>query len=269
MRWLVGLIGTLLFTPLVVEAKLELTKIQPAHGFFGPERESLEVYPLDELLIRYTIEGVKLDAEGKTDVETVVRLVNPNGRMVFEQKNTIQRNLSLGGNSFPTFAVLQVPIPDKAPVGEYVLTVQVRDRLAAETASFERKLTCKAPTFRILAPRFFRDPEGKIPAAVGGVVGESLHYRMRLIGFDVSQKKVSTQLTMQVVDAQGKDVLEKPIITKAGLSNPDEVAKATQVNFNGMLTLNRAGEFTLRMTVEDLIGKQKAVFETKLKVTAP
>jgi hypothetical protein len=250
-------------------AKLEITNIVATQGPLGPERKTTEVYPLDEVFFRYQVTGVKVDAEGKADVETIMRLVNPNGRMVLEEKPVVERQLSLGGNTYTAGARLTVPPAEKAPPGEYTLTVQVRDKLGMETASFERKFTIKATTFQIIVPRFFHDADSKIPAPAGGLVGQTLHFKLRAIGFDKSKKKVQMALTVHVIGEDGKEVVEKPRVIRAEQNNPEEAAKSTQVNFSGLLHLNRAGNFTLRLTVQDVIGDKSTSWETPLKVSAP
>jgi hypothetical protein len=90
-----------------------------------------------------------------------------------------------------------------------------------------------------------------------------------VIGFDKSTKKVQTRMTATVVDKDGKPVGGKPIIVEANLLNPEEAAKASQASYSGALSLNRPGEFRLQIVVEDLAGKQKAVFEAPLRVTEP
>lgn len=262
------LIGCLVLLPVApLWAKLEITKIEPALGALGPERKSLDFYPLDEIFFRYQIAGVKTDADGKTDVEIEVKLVNPLGRNVFDKKTTSLRQLSLGANTLPGYVVL--PVPEKAPPGEYTLTVKVTDRLAKESESFERKLTCKPVSFQIIDMRFWRNAEYKVPAAAGGILGETVHFKLHVVGFDKSKKKVQTILTVTVLDDAGKPIPEKPLIIKAGVDNPDNAAKATQVNYNGLLYLNRTGNFTVRFSVEDIEGKQSTTFETPFKVSAP
>jgi hypothetical protein len=250
-------------------AKLEIVNVEAAHGYLGPERKVLEIYPQDELLVRYRVTGVQVDAAGKTDVESETKLINPRGKTVFETKPTIREELSLGGNTFPSFTVLDVPPPDKAPPGEYTLIVQVRDRISKETASFERKLTVKPVSFQIVIPRFFRDADAKVPTNVGGLVGESLHFKLRVIGFDKSKKKAHVTLKVQVLDSDGKDVTEKPYVIDAKVDNSEEVARISFLKFHHPTYLNRPGNFILRLTAEDMFGNQKSVFETPLKVIAP
>ena len=266
MRHLIAGVVVLIFSS-TSWAKLEITKVESAHGMLGPERKTLDFCPLDELFFRYQVSGVKTDADGKTDVEVTMTLANPNGKVVVDQKTPVRRQLSLGANSYPAFAVLAVP--EKAPPGEYTFVVKVTDRLASETASFEKKLTCKSTTYQIIVPRFSRDDDGKIPAPAGGILGESIHFKLRVVGFDKSKKKVQTTLTMTILNEVGKATTEKPQIIKAELNNPDEAAKATQVNFNGIIYLNRTGNFTVKFSVEDTIAKQTTTYETPLKVTAP
>ncbi|WP_020472840.1 hypothetical protein [Zavarzinella formosa] len=247
-------------------AKLEITNVQPAHGMLGPVRDSDDVYPLDEYVVRFQLNGVKTTAEGKTDCELAIRLVNAAGKAVVDTKATLQRVMSLGGDSVPTFAV--VTFPAVAPAGEYKLTVSVRDRVASETASLERKLTCKTGEFHLLAPRFTHDPEGKIPAGTTGVAGESLYFRFKVAGYDKS-KKLSLTMKAEVLDSAGKPVDAKPIIANADTTDPEKLASLIQANFTGTLALNRVGEFKLKITVEDNVAKKTVTFETPVKVLAP
>lgn len=248
-------------------AKLEIGHLQAAHGPYGPERTTLDIYPHDELLLRFTVTGAKTDKDGKTDGELTIQLKGPDGKLVQDRTVPLKKDLNLGGASFVVQGT--IPFKEKFAPGEYTLTLSYRDRLSSELATAERKLTCHPLSFQILAPRFFRDGERKVPAPVGGLVGETLHFHLLVVGFDKSTKKVQTRLTATVLDKDGKVVSPKPLFVEANLLNPDEAVKATEAAFNGAITLNRAGDFKLRIVVEDLIGKQKATFEAALKVTEP
>lgn len=265
MKHLVSLLLFLAVSP-VAFAKLEITNVQPSHGMIGPARTSDDVYPLDEYVVRFQLNGVKPTPEGKTDCELAIRLVNQAGKAVVDTKATLQRVLSFGGDSLPTFAVLTFPA--NAPAGEYKLTVTVRDRVASESASLERKLTCKPTEFAILAPRFFHDTEGKQAAGTTGISGEALYYRFKVVGYDKS-KKVSLTMKAEVLDATGKSIDAKPLIINAETTDPDKLAGLIQANFNGTLALHRVGEFKLKITVEDNVAKKTVTFETPVKVVAP
>jgi len=264
-RYLAGLAGLFLISS--ATRALDIVQMEAAHGVFGPERRTLEFYPLDEVFFRFRVTGAKVDADDKTDVEVGMKLSAADGKIVFEHRYSIRRQLSLGDGSLPGYAVVNAS--EKVVPGNYTFTVQVNDRLAGTTASVERKLVCKPPVFQVLAVRFWRDPEGKIPATNGGQLGEAVHLKLRVVGFDTSKKKVKTTLTMILLDDRGQPVGDKPKVIKAELNSPEDVAKATQVNFNSLFYLNRPGNFTLRLKVDDVEGEQTTIYDTPLKVLTP
>jgi hypothetical protein len=254
--------------PLPAFAKLEIKNVQPSHGPLGPPRESDIVYPLDEYGVRYQVAGIKPDKDGKADLELAVRLTNADGRAVYEVKPAGRKfDLTLGGDTVQTFGF--VTFPEKAGPGEYKLAVTVRDKTTGESTGFERKLTLKPTEFRIVAVRFSHDSEGKFPAGTTQPAGSTLHYQLRAIGFDHSQKRVSLVMRVQVLDADGKDVGAKPQEARADVTDPAKAADARSATLAGLAFLNRPGEFKLKITVEDTIGKKTTTFETPLKVTQP
>ena len=68
MRHLVSLFLLLAAAPAVF-AKLEITNVQPAHGMIGPARTTDEVWPLDEYVVRFQLNGVKPTPDGKSDCD--------------------------------------------------------------------------------------------------------------------------------------------------------------------------------------------------------
>lgn len=247
--------------------KLELRNIQPCHGALGPVRASDDVVPLDEYVVRYQIVGVKVDKDGKTDLEVAVRLTAPDGKVLLERKTLVQRLLSLGGNTLQTAG--SIAFPEKAPFGTYTLSVAVRDRLGKRSASFERKLTCKAPEFQVLTPRFFQDEEMKVAGGMTRTVGEALTFRVRVVGFDNKQKKVGLLLRTTVVEATGKEIGAKPIVANGDITDADKAARTNVATFTGSLALHRPGDYRVRITIEDTIAKKTTTFEAPLRVVAP
>lgn len=263
-----AIIAAWLLVPLSAFAKLEIKNVQPAHGVFGPARTSDDVFPLDEYLVRYQVTGVKSDKEGKADLEVTATLLGPDGKQVFARKTPpAPRPLSLGGDVVQTFG--SFTFPEKAPPGEYKLTVSVTDRTSKETASFDRKLTCKATSFQILTPRFFYDTEGKVPAGTTLLAGQTLHYTLKVVGYDRSQKKVALTMRATILDTDGKDTGAKPLEVKGDITDEKKAVDSKQATFSGTAVMHRTGEFKLKIVVEDTLGKQTATFETPLKVLAP
>jgi hypothetical protein len=248
-------------------AKLEVKNLQASHGPYGPERTSLEVMPQDEIFFRFQLLGVKANADGKTEVEETIRLTNSEGKAVFEKSGTVSLPLMLGGNSLTTHVVIN--IGPKAPPGEYTLLVTLKDKIGNESTSFEKKITCKATSFAVIVPRFYRDAESKVPAPVGGLVNETIYFQLFCVGFNKKDKQVRVTMTLQVLDEQGKDVLPKPIEVLAAHGKAEDVESAIKLTFKGAITLSRAGDYKLRIVLEDSQGKQNAKFETPLKVAVP
>jgi hypothetical protein len=76
-------------------------------------------------------------------------------------------------------------------------------------------------------------------------------------------------MEMQVLDADGQHVMPKPIQVRLHNSDAQVVQRITSVDFSGALTLNRAGEYTLRITIADEVGKKSTQYQTAIRVTAP
>jgi hypothetical protein len=263
--WLTA--AVLLLTATTAQAKLEIHNIKAVHGLYGPERKNLESLPGDQVLFRFKVEGIKLDANGKIDTSVTVHLADADGKELLDNKSPIQGVLALGGHSFLGTAV--VNFGDTVPPGDYTLTVTVKDNLSEQTASFTRKLTCRPIEYAIVMPRLYYDAAGKAPAPAGGLVGQTLFFQSKLIGFDTSQGKIDNEMKLEVLDAKGKPAMPKPITVNVTSDDAEKVKRATSLALNSNLALNRAGDFTLRVTVTDKIAKRTTKFEVPLKVTAP
>ena len=249
------------------QAKLEIQNIQAAHGPLGPERKSLDCYPFDEVFFRYVVTGAKVDEAGKVDAELAIKLTDTKGTVLFHDAAPISGVLALGGGSFPGTA--QVTLNDKIPPGKYILTVTIKDNLLSQEASFRRELNLKPVEFAIVSPRFFYDPEAKVPAPVGGLTSQTLYFNLLGVGFDRSQAKIDTEMQVQLFDQEGRGMMPRPIQAPVRSNDPDIVKQAPHLTFRGQMALNRAGDFTLRITITDRVGKQTATFEAPLHVTAP
>jgi hypothetical protein len=248
-------------------AKLEISNVEACYGPFGPVRKVLEYHPYDTICFRFTVKGARADDEGKCDTEVTWRLMDGAGKDVVLQRTPAKLQPSFGTDSFP--ASLSLPVPDRIIPGEYTLKVTHKDNLSGEEASFERKLCLKDTEFAIVSLGFFHDAAFTSPAPAGGVVGEAMHFRLAVIGSDRSQGKVDLELTGQVFDKDGKPMLSKPITIVVASADERSVREARACGFYGGLDLTKPGEFTLRITVADRIGKKTATFEAPLKVTAP
>ena len=266
MRSSLGMI-ILLLSASLVHAKLELRDVAASHGQLGPVRESREYVRGDDVYVRFTVAGFQRDEDGRTNAEMNLVVTDKKGKILGKKAIPFQRVIALGGDSFPAEAT--VAVDENFAPGEYAVTVVFKDLLADESAEFKYEFKCKSAEFTVASVRFYQDAQGRAPAPVGGVVGQSLFIKSRIVGFDKSQGEIDLQIDMEPLDAQGKPLVPKPIRVVFHNENPKEVAQFSSINFSGELALNRAGDFRLRITARDLKKKTTATFETPMRVVAP
>jgi hypothetical protein len=256
----------LLFAATAARAELTLRNIQASFGPLGPERKSVDYFPHDEVFYRYCITGLQTDRQGDIDVLIESKIVDENGKVIPGSRDPVKGKLHLAGGTFAGSSTVRL-LNQFAP-GEYTLTVTVTDNLASESVQFSRKFRVKPAEFAIVAPRFFYG-DTTTPAPAGGQVGQLLRVRLKVIGFDKSAGKIDAEMNLQIIDADGKELLETPKRAALASGDPAEVKNATHLNFTELIGLNRAGNFTLRLTVTDKLGNQTATLELPLKVSQP
>jgi hypothetical protein len=260
-----GLAALILAIP--ASAKLEIVNIKAVYGPLGPERpdqNKLEVYPGEELFFKYAATGVAIDEKGNFKGNVRVKIIDSDGKAVSDQPSRIQGLLALGGATLQGTA--RIAFAPTAAKGKYKVVVSITDTLREESAEFQREVNLKATEFAVVNPRFFYDKENKIPAPAGGQVNQTLFFRTQVIGFDKSDKKIRTKMSLQFLDKKGKEIMPQPVTALVATDKEDQVAMATVLTFNGNISMNRAGEFTMRMVFTDEIAKKEVKFETVLNV---
>jgi hypothetical protein len=248
-------------------AKLEIGNIQAAYGEVGPARSSLVYYPGDEILFRYMLTGVQTNDKGEVDIDIAFRLTDAKGHILLDKTTPAKAIAAFAGGCLPGSA--RATLGETLPPGIYRLRVVAKDKLSGDTASFEREVTFKATTFTSISQRFFLDADRKVPSGASGIVGQTLHFRIGVIGFDRSKGRIETRMDLEILDEKRKEVLARP--RKAGYKNEeaDSVKEVSLVNFDGFVTLNRVGNFRLRFNFTDHVGSQNSHFEVPLHVTEP
>jgi hypothetical protein len=97
------------------------------------------------------------------------------------------------------------------PPGAYSLTVTLRDQVAATRAKSQRAITIRSAAFAIVAPRFSYDADGKAPAPVGGLLEQTLHFKMKVIGLDRSRDRIDLRLAVRILDLRTRRVINAPL----------------------------------------------------------
>jgi hypothetical protein len=240
-----------------------LRDIRITYGPLGPIRESTDVVAGDELYFRFIVDGLRTET-GKIDVELRLQVISSEGKAILDQRSPLNDVLALGGNSFAGTA--SVSLGSKFPTGDYTYKLTITDNLAEESVSFERKFKCVASKFALVRPRFTHDKEGTSPAGSHGFVGELLHFRLHAIGFEREQGKIKLAMEIQTFDKAGKPQMPKPQRFDFLGDDAAKVATAEAITLQGFIALNRAGEFTLQITVLDDVGNQKALIRVPIVV---
>ncbi len=248
-------------------ADLEIRDVQAAHGPLGPQRTSLRVAPGDEIVFRYRIAGIRTDQDGRAQAELRLQVTDADGKALIDNKEAIGGILALGGQTLPGTA--RVSFGPDTPAGDYRLRVSISDKLGAGTASFERELTCTEPAFALVKLRFSRDEAGEIACAAGGTLGQTLHIRCAAVGFERAKASPRVVFTLQVLDTGGKPLMPRPMRAEVAPGDAGRITQIESMAFQGLLVLNRVGEFRLHISATDEVGKQKAEFVAPLRVTAP
>jgi hypothetical protein len=194
-------------------------------------------------------------------------LADDKGEVVVNNQGTQSGELVSAMEGMPFYVAL--PVPPQAPAGQYVLKITVRDPASGQQAAMSRTLTVKPAELAIVAPRLFYDAQRKVPAPDTWAAGQPIYLRFRAIGADRSQGRVEVAMEVQVVDQDGKPVLQKPIQTVLRAADAETVRKADVLTFTAELLVTRVGQFTLRITLDDRIANKTVKAEMPIRTGVP
>jgi hypothetical protein len=247
--------------------QLTLRNVRITYGTHGPERTNPALMPGDSLSLSYDIEGISADPNGKVLYSTAMEIIDKSGKVLFKQDpQPLEATLSLGGNSLPAFAHLDIGLEQQP--GDYTVRVTVTDRLRKKPQTLSRQFTVLKRDFALVRLTTTGDPQGQSPTAVPGV-GEVLWLNFALVNFERSssgKKQPNVKLEMRVYDETGKPTVAQPFHGEINDKVPEK-APALQGQF--LLSLNRAGKFTVELKATDQISKKTSAVSFPLTVVAP
>jgi hypothetical protein len=243
--------------------KLAVVSAEPRYGRLGPARKDWTYLPFDLLNAHLEAAGMATDAEGLIDVEGAIEFFAPDGAAVTKKPFKLRERPPVG--RLPIDVMQEIP----PQPGDYRLQVTVHDRRNDARTVWQQAVVVRPAEPAIVAPEFFRDAEAKVPAAASGKVGETLYLEFRFIGFDRSQDRIDTAMTLQLIDDQGKPILAKPVRSVFKSDDADIVRRNQVVTYFAKIPLPRAGQATVRATVFDLLGGESAKLDLPLTITAP
>jgi hypothetical protein len=247
-----------------LHAAVELRHVQCCYGPYGPVRTRLEVAAHDELMFRFVIAGLKLDAEGKTDATITIGLSDAAGNEILNQVRPIRVSLPWGETCPGTAGVVIAPT---AVPGEYSLRVIVDDKLGGGSARFARKVTVVPAEFRVLNPRFFVDSARTLPGPCGGFAGQTMALRVQgALPKKSDDGRTSVTLALRVFDLEGNELSRQPVIAKREATDGREYQTLV---IEAELPLARSGELLLRITLTDEVTTKHTTLELPLTIVQP
>jgi hypothetical protein len=241
--------------------ELRLAEVEGCYGKLGPAREIGAVLPYDNVDFRGRLEGCQVDDEGRAQVAVTLEVKNEQGEVLLREQSTRTDTIGRDG-PLPFYVSVVAP---ETP-GRYETKVTFEDQLSQQQAVLAKTFQVKPMEFAAVAPQFYRDREGKIPAPAGGKVGETLFFEIRAIGFDRTQGRIETAMNLQLIDAQGKPVLPKAVESIVRSDDPQVAKKEAVVTFTATIPLTRSGTFKLRIMILDRVASDSTKFELPLVV---
>ncbi len=243
---------------------LRITNIRLAHGRHGPERESPDLRPFDEVVIPFLIEGLHTDATAVVRARMDFQVRDAQGTVLLANSESIHHRLGLGGDVVA--ASVQVSMSEQRAPGAYTVAVRIMDERTGQTADFERVLRLLPKAWAIVSPRLYLDAERRFPAGSILLAGQTLYYSLKVSGVDRNASRIDALLKVHVLDESGRE-MEAPTVESVIASEEREVISHAQtIDYEGELPLNRPGRFVLRFVVRDRIGDRNATLDLPLCV---
>jgi hypothetical protein len=243
---------------------LEIRSIQACHGPLGPARARLEVTPLEEVVFRFVVAGLKPAANGEFQFDVAYSMTDSAGKVVLSDTRRHQVIAVMSSDTTPATAAIQ--IGPTAPLGDYSLKVTVTDCNGGGDANFSRRLTCKPGEFRAINPRFFHDAARTSPGPAGGLAGQSTYLRVLAAGPKWEAGKSSVALRVELTDLEGNVVSRQPVTTRRELT---EGGPFRAIALEAWLPLAKPGEYQIKLTVIDEIARREDVIMLPLTVGSP
>jgi hypothetical protein len=244
---------------------LQVSDIQVCQGRLGPVREP--VYDLgDEFFIRFKILGVKANSDSYVSIDCCMDILDPDGKKIEHKAATVPISHYF---SQETNVGFQFPILPTWKKGKYVVKGIVKDNASEKQTQFEQEFTVRPARLAILPFQFFMDPERRIPAPNGGLVNQGLQYQSWIVGLEKNKTLVDCELTIQILDSEGKKLLKEFDVGRSKASDPDERAIGYAAPILGWLPLECAGDFILRAIAKDHVTGATVSMDTPFHITAP
>lgn len=232
------------------------------HGFPGLPRATNKFAHGDSFCLAFDIKGLKADPEGKV-IYSLLTEVMVDGRLEYKNESKdIEAIDSLGGNLLSAFTQLNIGVDQ--PDGKYTVKVTATEKKTKASASFVQEFILTKTELAIVRIRTTADRDEKVPIAAFSV-GESAWLNMSVIGFARDKsKQPNLKISMIILDSTGKPTVQKPPVAEI---SKDVAPELDLLPLQFYVSMNRAGKFTIKLKVEDLISGKSSSLELPLEVS--
>jgi hypothetical protein len=246
---------------------LALNNARTTYGILGAPRPDNKFLPGDTFVLSFDIDGIRVDRDGNYFYSIAMEVTDADGKPVFKQDpHEQQASNSLGGNSLPAFASLQIGLDQ--PPGSYTLKVTVTDLAARASQTLTRSYEVLPRGFGLVRPSLSSDPEGHYPLPFVGP-GQPFWVNFSAVGFgrDRAKGKPDLAVTMRLLEEDGRPTAAKPA---AGAINQEDVpAKVQALSMQFLVAPNRVGKFTIELKATDKVDGKTATLSLPLAVLKP
>src|SRR5262249_46786903 len=151
------------------------------YGVLGPLRKENELRPGDSLVLSFTIEGLRHDAEGKVRYTTSIEVTDDKGKVIYTRAPKEQdATCTLGGHQVPAYVRLDTGF--QQPEGDYTIRATITDLESKKSQTLTHKTRLLKRDFGVVRITLTNDPEAHVPTPVFGV-GQSMWVNATAIGF--------------------------------------------------------------------------------------
>jgi hypothetical protein len=244
---------------------LQLTNARTTYGSLGPTRPEGKFLPGDVCFLRFDIENLKTDGSGRVVYSTVLEVFDSKGERKYKGEPEPYAFVNALGGSRVAASSLTIFGNDVEP-GEYSMQVTVKDLVANKSETIKRKVEVAPKDFGIIQVYSTYDDAGQFPAPAVASPGQMLWLHASAVGFTRDSKTNQPKLTFEynIFDENKNSTLEKPFAFTVSEGVPEG---KPQVPGSLDLRINRAGKFTIELTVTDQLAKDKKAAKLVFPIT--
>ncbi len=226
--------------------------------------------PGETVYVSFQVDGYRVSPDQKVHLSYKIDAFDPKGAKIVESiDSSVDTGLSPEDKNWKPKVRQAILVPAIAPPGKYRIDIRVTDDLDRDTASqfilfsVSGREVSSSPTLAVANFGFYRSEEDAAPLKQAAYrPGEALWAKFDMIGYRFGEgNSVNVSYGVAVLSSSGNTLYSQPeaAVEKSFSFYPKPYIPGTM---NLKLQPNtRTGEYTILLTVHDLISRQD--YETK------